>query len=163
MKQNNKFNVVGYGSLISHNSLKETIKDKKFTPVIVKGYKRVFNLVDGKADVLNLVKDKNSSFNGVLFSVEEKELKRLIKRELEYNMEQVDIFDFKTGKKIGQAFTFIDYFLDLDNGKKLPDKSYLILCREAAYHISEEFGKFWDKTTFLSSGENIGEFLKNKK
>ncbi|MEK6908744.1 MAG: hypothetical protein AABX23_01690 [Nanoarchaeota archaeon] len=57
----NKF--IGYGSLLSHSSLKETIKDKKFTPIIVKGYKRIFNLKirnNGKTDILNLIKDKRA-------------------------------------------------------------------------------------------------------
>ena len=158
MKQTNRFKVVGYGSLISHESLKETVRNKKFTPVIVKGYKRIFNLIDGKKDVLNIVKDKDSKFNGVLFSVDESELKKLIKRELEYSMEKVEVYNFKTNKKIGKAFTFIDYFLDIDDGKITPNKSYFLLCREAAYHISNDFGEMWDKTTFTSDGKQITEY-----
>lgn len=54
-----KYNIIGYGSLISHKSLSKTIPDKHFTPVIVKGYERIFDLAVKKGscpDVLNLKK-----------------------------------------------------------------------------------------------------------
>ena len=37
-----RFNIVGYESLISHESLRETVSDRKFRPVLVRGYKRIF-------------------------------------------------------------------------------------------------------------------------
>jgi len=157
-----RYNVVGYGSLVSHKSLKQTIPDKKFKLVIVQGYKRIFNLEDKGGDYLNIEKSPGSKFNGVLFSVDEEEFKKLVKRELEYNLEEEDVFDFKTGKKIGKAFVFIDYFFDIDPGRMFPEKRYFALCREAAYHISEKFGKFWDETTFTSEGEKIRGLVKKK-
>ena len=60
-KNQDHLNFIGYGSLLSHPSLKETIKDKRFMPIIIKGFKRVFNLdirKNGKSDVLNIIKDK---------------------------------------------------------------------------------------------------------
>ena len=51
--------MIGYGSLISHNSLKETINNKHFKPVIIKGYKRIFDIYVKKnenSDILNLEK-----------------------------------------------------------------------------------------------------------
>jgi len=161
------YNIVGYGSLISHKSLKETIKDKKFTPVIVKGYKRIFNLKienDTDPDMLNVMKHPGSTFNGVLFKVNEKELDQIKERESEYNLEKTKCYDFKTKKYIDKCFVVADYNVSLDKKGFLPDKSYFILCREAAYMISEEFGKYWDNSTFTAKNQKISEWiLKNPK
>lgn len=159
----NKYPIVGYGSLLSHSSLKETIKDKEFTKILVKGYKRIFNLIDKGGDVLNLEKDKGCEFNAVLFYVDDEELKKLKLREDEYNLESVDVFDFVTGKKICKAYTSIDYIVDIDSGRMLPQKGYFVLCRKAAYDLGEDFGKVWDETTYLSSGERVCDWLKNHK
>ena len=157
------YHFVGYGSLISHDSLKDTIKDKKFTPVIVKGYKRIFNLSINGKDILNLKKSPKSKFNGIIFSVNEKEFKKIKLREEEYNLEETEVYDFKTNKKIGKAFICIDYFLEIDHRKRLPNKSYFILCREAAYHLSKDFGKFWDNTTLISDNEKVSNWIKKHK
>ncbi|MBI5803714.1 gamma-glutamylcyclotransferase [Candidatus Pacearchaeota archaeon] len=160
-----KYSFVGYGSLLSHKSLQETIPNKKFKPVIVKGYKREFNLEDNKEkkDFLNLVKNKKSYFNGVMFEVDDKELIRLKKREDFYNLEQTSAYDFKNKKKLGKCFVVIDNFVSLDHKGELPNKTYFIMCREAAYHISKDFGKLWDKTTFTSNGEKIEDWIKKSK
>ncbi len=159
-----KYLIVGYGSLISHNSLKETLRDKRFKLVIVKGFKRVFNLlINNGKDVLNLVKDSGSKFNGVLFEVDEDELKKLKKREEEYNLEEVNVYDFESKKTIGRALICVDYFIDVDKKNGLPDKRYFILCREAAYHISKKFGVFWDKSTYTSGNEQIFNWIKKHK
>jgi cation transport regulator ChaC len=159
-----KYKVIGYGSLISHKSLKETIHDRKFEPVIVKGYKRIFNLaVNPKEnyDVLNLEKDKKAEFNGVLFKVNEEELKKIKLREVEYNLEESEAYDFKTKKPLGKSFIVIDYTVNIDKNHKNPSKKYFILCREAAYHISQQFGEMWDKTTYISDNELVLDWLKN--
>ncbi|MBI2451493.1 gamma-glutamylcyclotransferase [Candidatus Pacearchaeota archaeon] len=157
------YKIVGYGSLISHKSLRESIPDKHFVPVIVRGFKRVFNLGLEKGkdpDVLNVVKDKKHFFNGVLFDVNEKELKKIKEREDDYNLEQIGAYDFLTGKELCKCFILIDQFVGIDHKKKKPNKSYFILCREAAYHISREFGKIWDETTFVSTGKKVSQWIK---
>jgi hypothetical protein len=156
--------IVGYGSLVSHNSLKETIKDKHFIPVIVKGYKRIFDIaqIEGEnSDVLNLKKSPKNEFNGVMFSVTDKELEKLKQREDGYELEQVPAYHFKTKDKLGNCFVFLDK-TDLDKSL-FPYRSYFLLCRDAAYHISKKFGKMWDETTFVSTGEKISEWLKEHK
>jgi len=155
------YNVIGYGSLISHKSLSKKIPNKHFKPVIVKNYKRIFNLAGRKTDYLNIIPSKNSKFNGVMFKVTEKELIKLKDREVEYNLEPIYAYDFKTKKKLAEAFLFIDSFLCIDNSKRKPNEHYLKLCREAAYHISKEFGKFWDETTFTADGKKISEIIKS--
>ncbi|MEK6898137.1 MAG: gamma-glutamylcyclotransferase family protein [Nanoarchaeota archaeon] len=156
-----EYNFVGYGSLLSHRSLSHTIKNKKFIPVIVKGYKRIFDLGGGKSrsDVLNLEEDKKEKFNGVLFSVSDAELRKIKKREDGYDMKSGEAYDFSTGKKLGKCLLVIDH-QDIDYKKMEPDKDYFILCREAAYHISKKFGKFWDKTTFISDEERVSNWIK---
>jgi cation transport regulator ChaC len=161
-----RWNFVGYGSLMSHDSLKETIKNKKFRPVIVKGYKRIFDLTTRRnenADVLNLKKSPKSFFNGVMFKVDDGELKKLCEREPEYNLEKTKVYDWKTKKLLGECFVVIDYFVGLDKNEKLPSKSYFILCREAAYHLNKKFGKMWDETTFISDNEKVSEWVKKNK
>lgn len=158
--------VVGYGSLISHASLRKTIPDKHFIPVVVKGYKRVFDLAVKESpdvNVLNLERDKNSQFNGVLFEINDKELVTLKKRESLYDIEIEWTYDFLTGKKLEKAMVVVDYVVGIDHRKRLPNKKYFILCREAAYHISKDFGLMFDNTTFTSSGAKISNWLKTHK
>ena len=158
-----EYNMIGYGSLMSHNSLKETINNKHFKPVIIKGYKRIFDIYVKKSensDILNREKSKNSELNGVMFKVNDKELRQIKKRENLYNLEKTKAYDFKDKKMLGSCFIVIDYSVKIDRKNKLPGKSYFILCREAAYHLSKEFGEYWDKTTFTSDNERISEWIK---
>ena len=151
-----KYEIVGYGSLISHNSLKESCKDKEFHPVIIQGYKRIFNVTENNNfDVLNIKESKKDKLNAVLFQVNEKELKKLKEREDWYNFEETNVYDFKTNKILTKALISIDHIICIDKSKHPPNKSYFILCREAAYQISNEFGKFWDETTFIDNSVNL--------
>ena len=161
-----EYNIIGYGSLLSHKSLKDTISNKHFKPVIIKGYKRIFNIAikqNENFDELNLEKSKNSKLNGVMFKVNEKELEKIKQRESEYNLEETEAYYFKTNKKLGKSLIVIDYFLKIDSKNKLPSKSYFILCREAAYHLSKKFGQYWDKTTFISDNERVDKWIKKHK
>ena len=156
-----EYEIVGYGSLISHNSLKETCKDKEFQEVIIKGYKRIFNIAkNNKFDILNIKESKKDKLNAVLFKVNEKELKKLKEREDWYNFEETLTYDFKTDKLLTKALISIDHTVCIDKSNHPPNKSYFILCREAAYHISKDFGKFWDETTFNSSGKKVSDWIK---
>lgn len=157
-------NIIAYGSLICHSSLQRTVPAKEFKQVIVKGYKRVFNLAtryDDAPNVLNIVKDPDHSFNGVMFQVNDEELKLLAKREAYYNIEVTDAFDFSSGEKIGQGFVFVDVYIEIDKDGRNPFKQYFVMCREAAYNLSKDFGKRWDETTFTSRGEKISKWIKN--
>lgn len=159
-------NFIGYGSLLNEESLSETISKKKFLPVIVKGYKRIFNLKTREhknADVLNLKKSSSSFFNAVLFQVSDEELKKLSLREAEYNLEEVNYYDSLGGRKMGKGIVAIDFFVEIDSEKKLPSKSYFIMCRSAAYKIGKEFGKIWDDTTYIADGEKVSDWIKKNK
>ena len=158
-----KYNLVGYGSLMSHQSLREEIPDKHFTPVIIKKYKRIFNLAEKDTkdpDVLNVIKSPKAIFNGVMFQVNDSELKKIKKREEEYNLEETWAYDFLTKRKLCKCLIVTDNFVSIDRKKQKPNKRYFTLCREAAYHISKEFGMYWDNSTFIADGEKVISWLK---
>ncbi len=156
-------NFVAYGSLMSHQSIRETIPDRHFTPVIIRGQQRIFDVSLGKSsssDVLNVRKSRMHSCNGVLFQVTDSELRSIMKREYEYNLEDAKVLDFLTGKSLGSALLVADHVIAIDtNGNGKPLKSYFMLCREAAYHISRQFGKLWDATTYLSDGTPVSKWI----
>ena len=156
---------IGYGSLLDHNSLSKTIADRKFIPVIIKKYQRIFNLKDeddSDPDVLNAIPSPTHYFNAVMFYVNNEELIKLKRREEDYNLVEADVYDFNNkNKKIGRAFLSIDEVVGLDKQNKKPDRDYFIACREAAYRVSPEFGKIWDKTTYTAGGKKITSWLRN--
>ncbi|MDP4039356.1 MAG: gamma-glutamylcyclotransferase family protein [Candidatus Pacearchaeota archaeon] len=160
-----KYNMIGYGSLMSHTSLIESCKNKRFIPVKIKNFRRIFNIqeINLKSDILNLKKEKKSKCNAVFFKVNEKELAEIKEREDWYNFEEAQVYHFKTNKNLGKAFISIDYSVLIDKKGYNPNKTYFILCREAAYHISKEFGEFWDKTTYTSKGERIDKWIRKYK
>ena len=162
MKQ---YNVIGYGSLLSHISLKETIPDRQLKPVIVKGYKRIFNvLAKNHTDVLNIEKKSGHFFNGVLFTVNWEELKKIKQREQpQYSFKKSWAFDFVTNQKLSLSLLAIDLHHSLDRQKHRPNLLYLKSCREAAYMISKKFGLMWDKTTYTADGEKISSWIKNNR
>ena len=158
-----KYKIVGYGSIMSHKSLRETVPDKRFEPVIVKGYKRIFDIVQHKSDVLNLEKSKGHSFNGVMFTVNAEQLKELKKRESGYNLEKVWAYAFPSNKRLYQCSLFVDHCVAIDKQHLKPQNGYFKLCREAAYHISKDFGKMWDDTTYVSNGRTVASWIKKNK
>lgn len=167
-----KILLVGYGSLLNLSSLRDTLNISSFTPVIIKGYKRIFNvkLSSSKtSDVLNIVKSKRHYFNGLMFQVDYRQLKMLIKREEpEYHLHPVEAIPFTAFKNSSRSplinsFVFVDEYIHLDKKKRLPNKDYFIFCRQSAYSVGKEFGKSWDNTTYLASGEKISSWLKRSK
>jgi N-formylglutamate amidohydrolase len=161
-----KVNFIGYGSLMSHQSLSQTIKDKHYVPVIIKGYKRVFDLrVNGgdRSDLLNVHKYPGHKMNGVMFSVSREEFEKLMSREHHYRAERVLAHDYTTGKPSGFGVLVCDHFLDIDHEGKKPDIEYFKECRRAAYLISDDFGRYWDETTYTSYGEVISKFIRRHK
>lgn len=149
---------------MSHKSLQKTITNRKFKPVLVKWFKRIFNVdLDPKSskntDVLNIAKDKSKFFNWILIEIDEKELKKLKKREKHYIFEKIEAKDMYSDKIYSNCIVAIDYNTDIDYGLKKPKEDYFRLCREAAYHLSQDFWKIFDETTFTSKNESIKDFL----
>lgn len=158
-----RYYFVAYGSLMDHQALTESIVDRHFTPVIVKGFRRVFDVKDVKSkdpDVLNVEKARGHEFNGVLFRVSHPELRKLMKRETEYKLTRVQAREFLTGKLICRGFMVTDRGVGIDTGDRKPNRPYFIECRRAAYRVSAEFGRFYDATTYLSDGSKVSGWLK---
>jgi len=167
--------IVVYGSLLNPKEF----KNKNHVLVIVKGWRRIFNKVasrsvwrkyikENEKATLNVEKEKNSYFNGIVYEVSDKEFSKLVEREQDYHIEKVDVYDFESSKKLFAAFIFVSNEKNKDGEKILrndikPIREYLEICRNGAYAWGERFGKEFDKTTFLADGKTtIQEFLNLK-
>lgn len=111
--------IFGYGSLVNivsaQKSFKRELKHEDFIPVVVNGYKKVWNsieyiLFDGEEEIingifLNLQEDKSASTNGVLLKISDEEFEFLKLREKNYScIEITSVEDFQTDEKI---YTFM--------------------------------------------------------
>ena len=161
-----KVKIIGYGSLISKESLKRTIKThSNFKEVLVHGYKRVFDLKSAKqmyepwdtdVAVLNVEKSKNARFNGVVYEVSLNEFHKLLEREKTYRIIKVKYSDYKTDKAEGEAFLFLGLEQYVHPNLN-PHTHYFHVCRKGAYSISDEYGLDWDRTTYLANGKKVSE------
>jgi len=168
-------NVIGYGSLISKESLSKTIPIRDYSYVWITGYRRIFNLRtrllkmykigenDERIAVLNVEPEEAGRVNAVIFSASDEELEKLKIRERRYYTKDVEVTDYFTGKSLGRAILFIGK--KFAHGERivsedyLPVKEYLDKCREACYAVSVQFGKDFDETTFTAKGVRIDQYL----
>lgn len=167
--------VIGYGTLLYEESLGDTIgnltEQKKYRPVIVKGFKRLFNLLPLhynpsfkfsklpiEISAANLLPHQGSYFNGLAFKVSIDELSNLDKRENNYKRTEVPIYDFSSGKRIGMGMVYLapDHHECVTKDKKyLPEWDDISYARTGAYRYGNEFGYMYDKTTFLADGKTL--------
>lgn len=167
--------VVGFGTLLDKGSLGQTIgqdsaQNKSFLPVIVKGYKRLFNLRPDHYEpglkfsaepielaAANVEPSRAHEFNGLAFRVDESEFSELDKRERYYKRHEVDIYDFFSNAHIGKGFTYSSEldarWIIRDNALLLPLWRDIVLARNGAYTIDMAFGKKYDDTTYMADGE----------
>lgn len=147
-----------------------TVQQIQPTPVIVRGYRRVFNIQpphytpsfrissrpieDG---AMNLIPDPGSFFNGLFFRLNPSVVARLHEREKQYNRIRVVPEKFDTGVKMEEATT---YYADEASGllcrnpqQLLPRWRDLKISRTAAYRVDRSFGKMFDRTTYLADGQ----------
>lgn len=157
--------IIGYGSLIDPASRAKTIPPREATPIIVKGYRRIFNMaiLDGpEPNVLNAERQQASSFNAVTIIVNEEELELLKRRETNYDPEHTPYYDPQKGEQLGTAIIFIGKKEAKDTSERPPNSKYLKLCRKAAYSIGINFGMQWDRTTLLADGTVLADWLLTK-
>ncbi len=154
--------VIGYGSLMSRASVGHFRSVKKVEPVIVKGFRRVFDLTipHHSGDWLNVHASKKHYFNGVLFHVSEYDLRRIKEREDDYDFVSAWALHYDSEKRLAKGLLSVDDWVGLDKGKRLPQKNYFIECRKAAYGLGDDFGREWDETTFLSNGQKVSTWLR---
>lgn len=170
--------VVGYGSLMIPESLQKTIPAKECRLVWVDGHKRIFNLKtrllklykvlpqSNEVAVLNVEPAVGSGLNAVLFEASDEEFEKLKIREKIYYTKEVEVSDFHSGMEIGKAAVFVGKKMlhgeRVVSNDYLPIAVYLERCREAAYTIGEDFGRAFDKTTFLGNGMSVLEYSEQK-
>ncbi|MEL6148591.1 MAG: gamma-glutamylcyclotransferase family protein [Chloroflexota bacterium] len=166
--------IVGFGTLLDRGSLGNTIgagsaDEKVYIPVIVEGYRRLFNLKpdhytpshrifedDREMAAANVEPAEGHRFNGLAFEVDKSELGELDKRERYYRREAVTILDFQSGEAIGEGLTYISEldarWIVRDNDLLMPLWRDYVYARRGAYGISQAFGQMYDETTFLADG-----------
>jgi len=155
--------IIGYGSLINLQSLRRTLPQIGYSlPVRVHGFKREWNAredvtVSFSTTYLGITIDKKSSFNGVIFEIEESELERMDAREFLYDRKEVNkdsieilggdfclnetekvwIYVTKTPKEVIREFPLI--------------QSYVDVCVFGCLEIEEEFSLQGFAKEFLNS------------
>jgi len=165
--------IVGYGTLLYRKSVGDTIGhsagEKVYHPVIVKGFKRLFNLLPShykpsfriskqavERAAANIIPCKDATFNGLAFEVDDKELAEIDRREKHYDRIETVIYDFTSGEVIGNGFVYVASTAraDLtDDARFLPDWIDISWARTGAYRIGHDFGLMYDQTTFLADGQ----------
>lgn len=173
--ENKKIVLVGFGTLLLQESLGDTISNKskkKITPIIIKNYKRLFNLLPDHYEANNFLRtDKTEKgaaniepaegmlFNGLSFEADINDLEHLDKRERYYKRSIVPYFSFKTGEKLGVCHVYESpinaRWIVRKNADLLPLLRDIVYARVGAYRISEAFGKMYDATTYLADGKTL--------
>lgn len=166
--------VIGYGSILAPTEidLVLTACEDRVVPVKVDGFKRVFNQeaswrdVDGpERGVLNVVRDDDHWFNGVLLAdLDREEFERYRERERGYRLIEVEreaIDPYDTGD--GLILTELELVL-IATGKKPRDAiepigEYLDLCLEGAETWGREFEEDFRTTTEMVTGETLRRYL----
>jgi len=168
--------LVGYGTLLSQESTAKTVgpstSAKTFRPVVVLGYRRLFNLRPDhyrpsfhltkeplEVAAMNVMPWEGSSFNGLAFPVSPSELEALDHRERYYERIQVQVLAFPSREPLGDAWV---YSASPEAPAVFPPESELrpqwedlVLARAGAYAKGQAFGKMFDDTTFLADGSTL--------
>lgn len=171
--KNDKVVIVGFGTLLLQESLGDTVGgEKKFTPIIVKNYRRLFNLLPDHYEADNRLRTDNTEigaaniepaegyeFNGLSFEANASDLESLDARERYYKRSEVPYFDFETGESLGTCHVYespLDArWLRRNLKELLPLWRDIVYARVGAYRISEAFGKMYDATTYLADGKTL--------
>ena len=166
--------LVGYGTLLLRGSLGKTIGPgsaaiKQVRPVIVLGYKRLFNvrpdhyessnklgLAPRERGALNVEPSPESRFNALAFPVTQTELRELDRRERYYVRRSIPVYDFISEQHIGQGqvYTVVPEspHIVTDPALLLPLWRDIVWTREGSRRLGERFLQVFDDTTFLADG-----------
>jgi len=168
--------VVGYGTLLSRSSLSSTVGEGveglDLEPVVVRGYRRVFNLRPSHYEpsyrlteeptemgAMNVQEADGAFFNGLRFRVSPEALGELDERERYYDRREVDVEAFPDGPSLGPAFVYSagpssPWVVD-DLSELRPHWRDIVLARQGAYAVSRAFGRMFDETTYLAGGREL--------
>jgi hypothetical protein len=169
--------LIGYGTLLYRGSLGQSIgataaESRPITSVIVRGYKRLFNLrpqhyqSSNKVNAggielgaMNVEPSSGSSFNAVAIPVNARELEILDQRERYYRRATTPVHDFSAGDPVGLGHVYAaepgSNWVERDIRKLLPRWQDIEWARTGAYAISHAFGQYYDATTYLADGETL--------
>jgi hypothetical protein len=169
--------LVGYGTLLYRDSLGHSIgatpaESKLIVPVVVRDYKRLFNLrpehyqsshklnaAGNELGAMNVEPSTGSSFNAVAIPVNLLELEILDRRERYYQRVTAPVHDFSTGGLVGLGHFYAaalgSHWLDREVRRLLPRWQDIVWARTGAYAISLAFGQYYDATTYLADGETL--------
>ena len=168
-------NIILYGAFLNERSLYKTIAPRETKIILVKGYKRVLNLIPSriqlyknKADqlhktVFNAIPIKNSKFNALMINTTDDEFELLKLRERSYNTKKVKIILNNNEEEaylfVGKSKLFGEEILD---NTLLPIHPYLLNCKEGAKAKGEKFYQDWLKTSFLGNGKPLNQYMKEQ-
>lgn len=165
--------LVGYGTLLDRASMKKTLgssaQAKPFLPVIIPGFRRLFNLVPDHYEpsfrlrkepvevaAANVQVAEGGTLNGLAVPVTRQELAALDERERFYERVEVDIISFPEKKPLGRAFVYSappgSPWVRMADEALTPRWKDVRLARNGAYAVNRAFGEMYDATTFLADG-----------
>ena len=163
--------IFGYGSLVNINSaqksFKRELKHEDFIPIVLNGYKKVWNSIEyivfeneekvTNGIFLNLEKSENSSTNGTLLKITQEEFEFLKLREKNYScIELKSISGFDTKEKI---YTFMTTNKEKIAHKNCENcfipKKYINLLEEGLKPYSKDF-----KEEFINSYSSFPFLIK---
>ena len=156
--------VFGYGSLLNEKSLLSTVSEIiEIKPALISGYRRDFGLwvEDGMkhdcADqcgkayyAMNAEKKEGAKMNGVLIKVDQEQYDKLVQREKQYDIHDVEVYDFVENKVITNGSLFVASKgaggFNFDNPAQL---KYLQICLEGARSFGQDFYDEFVRTTYI--------------
>ncbi|MGH9337731.1 MAG: gamma-glutamylcyclotransferase family protein, partial [Vicinamibacteria bacterium] len=162
--------LVGYGTLLHRGSLdrsigRESADRKRILPVLVRGYRRLFNLrpthyatsfklsrepIENAA--MNVEPAAAERFNGLGFEATPEELAALDERERYYRRKTAPVFHFDSGELIGEGHFYVSdpdaSWIARDVAKLMPLWRDVVWARAGAYRVGETFGHCYDETTY---------------
>jgi len=174
MSQASNTITVAYGTMMDRESLGLAVGATRaacmeIKPVLVRGYRRVFNVVGSRyrpshllseepieVGAANVQRDPGSYFNAMALWVTSEELAILDGREASYARDSVDLEDFETGLPMSYGLIYV---ATPKSGRMMHDPKQLLprwrdicVARAACYGWSKRFGEIYDQTSYLADG-----------
>jgi hypothetical protein len=166
--------VIGYGTLLSRASIARTlpaeaIAAKAFTPEVLPGFRRVFNVRPARYHssfrlnglpieraAMNAEPDAGAKFNGLAFPVTEDELAALDRREASYIRIRVTAREFSRPQRAVRAFLYTvaprSAKRTSDIRRLLPRWDDIVIARTGCLAYGNAFLDAYDRTTYLADG-----------
>ncbi len=169
--------IVGYGTLLLRESMGRTLgeeasRDRPLVPVIVEGYKRLYNLAPAhyqpafrlrddpvERAAANVERNGACRFNGLAFEASAEEVEGLDRREKDYERVRVPLLHFEGGERMGEGEMYVFPAdadrIERDPANLLPHWRDILYARAGAWRVSDRFGAMFDETTYLADGDTL--------